>query len=174
MKKRRQIQHGMQGVFIFVLLGLFAMMSILLVLFGAQMYRGSVDLMEKNSRNRILYSYVRSMVRAEDSRDLVAVEEHEGVTALAMYETISDTEYVTWIYAFEGKLYEQFTDATSDFSPARGVEIMEIGRFEPSVSGRLLTVEMTDASGNELTVSEAIRGLSEDHEPEPSDGGQKL
>ena len=160
MKKRRQIQHGMQGVFIFVLLALFALMSILLVLFGAQMYHGSVDLMEKNSRNRILYSYVRSMVRAEDAKDAVRVEDHGDVKALAMYEMFGDTEYVTWIYAYDGMLYEQFTEASSDFSAARGVEIMEVQRFEPSILGSLLTVEMTDAEGAEITVREAVRGLS--------------
>ena len=32
-------QHSMQGAFIFVLLGLFALMSTLMVLLGAQMYR---------------------------------------------------------------------------------------------------------------------------------------
>ena len=37
------MQHSMQGVFVFVLLGLFAVMSTLMVLLGAQMYRGTVD-----------------------------------------------------------------------------------------------------------------------------------
>ena len=73
-----KIQHSMQGVFIFVLLGLFALMSTLMVLLGAQMYRGTVDRSVKNNDYRVLSAYVRSMVRAEDGAGAGTVEERDG------------------------------------------------------------------------------------------------
>ena len=59
----KTVQHSMQGVFVFVLLGLFAVMSTLMVLLGAQMYRNTVDHAEANNEGRLLGAYVRSMIR---------------------------------------------------------------------------------------------------------------
>ena len=73
-KKGKRVQHSMQGVFVFVLLGLFALMSTLMVLLGAQMYHNTVDLSTANNDGRVLSAYVRSMVRAEDAAQAVTVE----------------------------------------------------------------------------------------------------
>lgn len=147
----------MQGLFVFVLLALFAMMSVLLVLFGAQMYRGNVEQMDANDADRVLYSYVRSMVRAQDTLDSVNIEEHDGTTVLGMHEDISGTEYVTWIYEYDGKLYEQFTRADSEFFPDHGVEITEVREFKPTMDGQLLTVDMVDNAGETVSVKTAVR-----------------
>ena len=88
-------------------------------------------------------------------------------TALAMYEEISGSKYVTWLYEHDGKLYEQFTGAESDFEPSRGVEIAEVKSFEPSLEGRLLTVGITAPDGREITIEEAVRTV-------PADSGRVL
>ena len=77
--KRKNVQHSMQGVFVFVLLGLFAVMSTLMVLLGAQMYRNTVDHATENNEGRVLGAYVRSMIRAEDAEGSVVVEDYDGV-----------------------------------------------------------------------------------------------
>jgi len=157
MRRKNVVQHGMQGLFVFVLLALFAMMSVLLVLFSAQMYRGIVNRTETTNSERVVFSYVRSMIRAQDSYDSVDVEELDGVTALGLHEDIDGTEYVTWLYEYDGKLYEQFTRADTLFMPDHGVEITEIGEFTPSIDGNVVNVDMVDQSGNALSVSTAIR-----------------
>ena len=157
MARRNNTQHSMQGVFIFVLLGLFALMSTLMVLLGAQMYRSTVEHSEYNNSSRILGAYVRSMVRSMDRADAVKVEDLDGVKALSFQETYDDEVYVTWIYQYEGKLYEQFTDLTDDFSPARGTEICPANSFTPSISGGLLTLNMTDGADVPCNVQVALR-----------------
>ena len=155
--KRKTVSHSMQGVFVFVLLGLFAVMSTLMVLLGAQMYRNTVDHAAENNQGRVLGAYVRSMIRAEDADGSVAVEDHDGVQALALHEMIDDEPYVTWLYAYEGELYEQFTDADRDFNPASGTAICPAQRFEPSVADGLLTVDLVDGAGEASTVQVALR-----------------
>ena len=157
MRLKRGMQHEMQGVFVFVLLGMFAVMSALLVLLGAQMYRGTVDKSEADNASRILFSYVRSMVRAEDARSSVDIEDHEGIKVLAMHEEIEGDPYVTWLYSYEGSLYEQFTRANREFSPASGTAICAAGTFEPVLEGNLLTVTMEDEMGEDCSVSVALR-----------------
>ncbi len=146
----------MQGLFVFVLLALFAIMSVMLVLFGAQMYRGVVERMDANNSKRILYSYVRSMVRAQDSYNSVRVEETGGVTALGLHEMIDGTEYVTWIYEYEGMLNEQFTRADSGLVPDHGVEIIEVQEFIPVLEGNLLTMKLTGQNGETVTVDTSV------------------
>ena len=108
--KRRNIQHSMQGVFVFVLLGLFAVMSTLMVLLGAQMYRNTVDRATANNEDRVLGAYVRSMVRAEDAADAVSTEQIDGVKTLALRETLDGSDFVTWLYCWEDQMYEQLSE----------------------------------------------------------------
>ena len=146
----------MQGVFVFVLLGLFALMSILLVLYGAQMYRKTVAVSEENNAQRVLTSYIRSMVRAEDSADSVRIEEQDGVSVIAMHEEISGTPYVTRIYTWDGALYEQFTAADRPFVPQFGTKILEADAMVPVIEDGVLSVSMKDKDGKEITVQTAL------------------
>ena len=89
-----KVQHGMQGAFIFVLLGLFALMSTLMVLLGAQMYRATVDRSQYNNVNRVMGAYVRSMVRSLDSGE-ISVEAPGGIPAVALKEQFSSVTFST-------------------------------------------------------------------------------
>jgi len=157
MDNRKMVNHSMQGVFVFVLLGVFAVMSTLMVLLGAQMYRNTVDRATDNNKGRVLGAYVRSMIRAEDADQAVSVERLEGVTTLALHEQIEGEEYVTWLYSYDGQLYEQFTGSDRDFNPASGTAICPAAAFRPSLSGNLLTVDMVDGEGEICTVQVALR-----------------
>ncbi len=155
--KQKNAGHSIQGVFVFVLLGIFAVMSTLTVLMGAQMYRGTVDRGASDNEERVLTAYVRSMVRAGDSADSIRVEETQAGPAIVLTENYDGEEYVTWLYAYEGKLYEQFTEAAYEFDPEAGTAICPVASFEPSVEDGLLTVRMTDARDRESEVRVALR-----------------
>ena len=152
-----KVQHGMQGAFIFVLLGLFALMSTLLVLLGTQMYRATVDRATVNNESRVLSAYVRGMVRAEDARGAVSVEDVNGVKALALREDIDGVGYVTWIYQYGDELLEQFTEEAYEFDPEAGTEVCPVSSFEPELEGDLLTVRMTGGDGAPCLVRVALR-----------------
>lgn len=155
--KRGSVQHSMQGVFVFVLLGLFAVMSTLMVLLGAQMYRNTVDHSTANNEDRVLGAYVRSMIRAEDASDAMETGEYGGVKTLAMREDLDGEMYVTWLYCYDGQLYEWFTSDDGDFRPESGTAICPALSFEPSLKDGLLTVDMTNAKGARETVRVALR-----------------
>ena len=155
--KHRKVQHSMQGVFVFVLLGLFAVMSTLMVLLGAQMYRNTVDRSTANNEDRVLSAYVRSMIRAEDTSGAMEIGEYDGVKALAMREDLDGEAYVTWLYCYEGQMYEWFTSDDGEFRPESGTAICPAQRFEPSLDNGLLTVNLVNAKGEPETVRVALR-----------------
>lgn len=151
-----KVQHSMQGAFIFVLLGLFALMSTLMVLLGAQMYRGTVDHSQYNNEKRVMGAYVRSMIRSMDD-GMVSVESPGGIPAVALKETWEGEEFVTWLYQYEGRLYELFTDMEEDFNPMRGTEICPANSLSAELEDGLLTVNLTDGDGQPCTVKVALR-----------------
>ena len=151
-----KVQHSMQGTFIFVLLGLFALMSTLMVLLGAQMYRATVDRSQYNNENRVMGAYVRSMIRSMDDGE-ISVESPGGITALALKETWEGEAYVTWLYQYEGQLYEQFTDMGEDFNPERGTQICPANSLSAEIADGLLTVNLTDGADEPCTVRVALR-----------------
>ena len=65
--------------------------------------------------------------------------------------------YVTWLYCYEGQLYEQYTSAGHDFEPQSGSAICPAQSFEPKISDGLLTVDMTDGAGQPCTVCVGLR-----------------
>lgn len=152
--KRRTVQHSMQGVFVFVLLGLFAVMSTLMVLLGAQMYRNTVDRATANNEDRVLGAYVRSMVRAYDVAQAVSVEDYDGVTVLALRD---GEDYITWLNCYDGQLYECYTEADAEFRPDGGTAICPVRSFKPRLENGLLTVDMTNGKGKAETVRVALR-----------------
>ena len=153
----KTVQHSMHGVFVFVLLGLFAVMSTLMVLLGAQMYRNTVDRSTANNEDRVLSAYVRSMIRAEDTSGAMEIGEYDGVKALAMREDLDGEAYVTWLYCYEGQMYEWFTSDDGEFRPESGTAICPAQRFEPSLDNGLLTVNLVNAKGEPETVRVALR-----------------
>lgn len=149
-------QHSMQGAFIFVLLGLFALMSTLMVLLGAQMYRATVDHSQQNNQNRVLSAYVRSMVRAQDSEGTIDIESLDGTPVLCMREGEGDDAFITRLYQHEGKLYELFTRARNEFALGDGTPICDAGSFDATLENQLLTVKMTNGLGEPCEVRVAM------------------
>ena len=117
--------HSISGAFVFMLLGVFAVFSMLLVVLGAQAYRTTVD--------------------------------HDGLPVLALSSELDGERYVQYIYSYGGSLCELFTSARYGFSPEDGEAVCAAQRFEPALEGNLLTVRVTDGSGDQSTVYIARR-----------------
>ena len=119
--------HSISGAFVFMLLGVFAVFSMLLVVLGAQAYRATVDNSAAHTQKRIVTAFVRNAVRAQDERGAIAVEDHDGLPVLALSSELD------------------------------GEPVCDAQRFEPTLEGNLLTVRVTDANGEPSTVYIARR-----------------
>ncbi|MBO2515889.1 MAG: hypothetical protein CW338_01245 [Clostridiales bacterium] len=121
-KEKRFTFHGL---FIFLLLGIFAVMSTLLVLYSAQVYNKTVTRSEKNNVNRIMRSFVASMARTGDEADTIrtGVCLHDGVQIYYVErldytgETDAagnDLVYARRLYCDEGILWESYAPVTEE------------------------------------------------------------
>ncbi len=159
----RETNHAVSGTCVFLLLGLFAVFSMLLVLLGAQAYRATVDATAEHGDRRVLQNYVRNAVRAADENGAFSVSELEGLCVLALSTPDdADERYVQYIYCYQGALRELYTSAEYGFAPEDGDPICPALGLEAQLQNGLLTVVITDAEGERITVRIAPRAAGEE------------
>lgn len=150
-------RHPVAQLFVFVLLGIFAVMSTVMVLLSAQMYRGVIDRSEQNSAHRILTSYVSNAVRGRDEAGCVYTDRRGGEDVLVLATEADGEIYETLIYCHDGMLREIFAAAGQEFDPEYGEIICGAQSFEARIDGGLLTAEMTDGGGGSARIEIALR-----------------
>lgn len=148
--------------FVFLLLGVFAVFSTLMVLLGAQLYREIVDQTEIHNARRVLYSYVFNAVRANDGENLIRTEEIDGVDVLVFDWTADDEHYETKVYCYDGKLRELFSDADQAFEPGYGEVICDAQCFQPELENGMLKIYIEDAQGRGRMLHMALNCVQED------------
>ena len=153
MKKNSAPSHVISGVFVFLLLGLFAVFSTVMVLLGTKAYRAAVERTGVHNTARINTAYIRTMLRADDEEGVFSVEEVEGtvyedgavrtvpVETLTLYNDYGE-KYVTRIYVYGGSLREWFTRASEPFRADGGEVVCPADELIAEQTGNLLTVRV--------------------------------
>ena len=134
--------HAISGVFVFLLLGVFAVFSTLLVLFGAQAYRATTDRTEAHGEDRMIYSYLLNTVRG------------------AVAYNYGGDPYEKRVYCYDGYLRELLAPADYEFDPAEGEPITPAQSFRVQLNGSLLTMVVIDAAGELHTVEAVLRSMT--------------
>ena len=155
-------EHGISGIFVFLLIGMYAMFSLLLVLIGAGVYQRIIDAAEYNAQMRTSLTYIASKVRAGDEAGAVAVEYVDGLPVLVLGQAYEDELYCTRVYCLPdrgdkgGTLYELFS--LDDGEPvdlldlAEGARISEITAFDVRAIGAGLELSVTMPDGAEQSM----------------------
>lgn len=155
--KRKGGSHAISGAFVFLLLGVFAVISTLLVLLCAQAYRNTVDQTSLHRDERIIQSFVRNTLRGEDAEGAFGTVNKDGINALTIVNDFGDAVYIRYLYCYDGMLRDLFIGEDDTFEPSFGEEVCPAESFTASLTDRLVTVEMTDAEGISYTFSIAQR-----------------
>ena len=153
----RQKGSSISGVFVFLLLAMFAVFATMLALFGAQAYRGIVDRGSEHNTDRILDSVIANAVQADDASGAITVKNRSGVDALHIAYLFDGERYGKWIYSYQGYLRELFTSEENGFEPGDGEILCEIGEMELIMEDGLITAVITDKNGHSRTAQIALR-----------------
>ena len=157
-----------QSVFVLLLLCLFACLSTFLVTVGAQVYKNTVDSAEDNNHSRIMTAVVRSAIWAEDGGE-VKIERFDDldITALTIVNEYDGEKYYKRLYCavdpdpLDGDprsfLWESYNSEEVEFRADSGETLCELNRFEPSIEGNVLKVDLESAKGTESTIRIALR-----------------
>lgn len=136
------------GLFSFLLLGVFALLSLLLVLIGAQVYQRVISSAKAHGEARAGLSYLIHKVHAYDTAGGVQIAAGAQGDMLVFTETRGETPYQVCIYEADGALYEYYGPAGEQADLSLGEKIVEAHDFtlEQREPG-LLYIALTDSSG---------------------------
>ena len=147
--------HAISGVFVFLLLGIFAIFSTIMVVMGAKAYRGMVEKADVHNSIRVASSYIRTMLRSNDETGVLRVEDVNGIQTITMENDYGDI-YVTRIYLYDGKLREWFALADIPFDPANGETVCSLDKMQAELKDGLLHVVVSE-HGTEMEIDYAPR-----------------
>ena len=151
--------HTIAGVFVFLLLGVFAVFSTMLVLFGAQAYRTTTERSAEHEEDRTLYAYVLNSLRGEDAAATVGLRTEDGIDMVTVAYDDFGESLEKRIYCYDGYLRELLIPVDSEFDPGAGEQICAASNFQAQINGSLITIEMTGADGEPHTVETVLRTM---------------
>ncbi|MCR4622475.1 MAG: DUF4860 domain-containing protein [Clostridiales bacterium] len=158
--KKAQSSHAISGVFVFLLLGAFAVFATVMVVLGARAYKGSSDRLADHNAERVAAAYVRSMVRANDEAGVIRIEEVDGITALTMETTEEFDVYATRVYVYDGMLREWYAGSDVEFEPDQGEAVCKADEMRAEMNGNLLAVFLRNGE-KWITVDTALRAAAQ-------------
>ena len=161
MRKPQLGSHAVSGVFIFLLVGLFAVSALLLTLIGTQVYRRVTDAGAQSVRMQTLMSYLNNKVHAYDRAGGVAVETRGGQPVLALREELDGESYTTLIYAQNGTVCEQLLWEGDELDAELGQPIAQASDLSFELDGALLTLRVAAETGESVTARVALRAAPE-------------
>jgi len=148
----RQPGSALRGLFPFALLVSFAVIALLIVLLGVQVY-GAIDARgTETHRSRTTLLYLAGKVRAADP-GCVDVVQRDGVPVLRVRETAQGEVWYTYIYHRDGALCEYFGSAARAFDADFGAPVTQTPSFDVQLADGMLTVT-SDGHTLHLTLPE--------------------
>ena len=136
MKEKRM---EMTQVLALLTLTVFALCLLLVLLNGAGVYRNLVDRSEENYDRRTALHYLTTRVRQADAVQIGVLQDCE---ALILVEQVQEETFLTWIYCWDGWLWELYAIPGGSFSPEDGQRVLEAESLSCSLDGSLLTLEL--------------------------------
>jgi len=115
----------------------------LLVVFGAQSYRGTVSGRGDNMDVRALEAYLPTVVKGSDRAGAITLRRDPALGDVLVIAD-GDSGYATHLYRYDGALMEDYARLGSELSPERAQRIAATQRFEVILTAKLIEIR-TDA-----------------------------
>jgi hypothetical protein len=157
MIKSNTKKHSIDVFFVLCIFLAFALSLSGLLIVGARTYQSITKNTEDNYQIRTSLLYVSNKIKAFNEDGMVYKGEFNGTDALFMKENIDGISYITKIYAYEGELYELFSEADNDLDAVSGTKITDVESFEVTeVKNNLLKITVKSPQGNYNSILAAI------------------
>ena len=151
MKKTPVRRHFIDVLFVLTLFGVFICTALIVALMGANVYRNIVGNMNRNFNAQTSITYISTKVHQHDAQDTIFVDKLGDSPALVFEQPLEGEVYQTWIYRFEGALWEAFVRKGGELEPGYGTPIMEIAGFDvQKTRDNLYLVSTTDETGQSV------------------------
>jgi hypothetical protein len=150
--------RSLSGLAALLVFAVFAAGILAVLLDGAGAYRRLTQRDSRTCDSRTCAQYMATKLRQAPGPDAVELSAFGDGDALVIHQDIKGTDFVTRVYCYDGWLMELFTVADGDFSPADGEQLLPISRLSLAREGQLISVDITDDSGEAIRLTLALRG----------------
>ena len=162
MKFRTRQKHIIDFIFPVALFFVFALCALTVLLLSARIYQSTTDSSSRNYTARTGLSYVSEKIHQNDTDGQIQIGTFNGQDALILTQTVEDSAYQTYIYAYKGELKELFLKENTAADLSAGTTILEIQDFSMEKSAKnLLHFSCTDTNGKTASIVVSIRSSAE-------------
>ncbi len=153
MQLRKSSGHTIDMVFILGLLAVFGITSFFVILVGAKQYQATANRMSDNYETRTISSYLEEKLNQNDIRGAGAVVQLDSTDALALTQIINGQSYTTYIYAYDGYIWEITVNSDTLVTPGSGQKILETGDMKiEALSSNLFHFTITSTIGDNYSL----------------------
>ena len=153
MKKQTGQQHMIDILFVLSLFCVFAISSVLLILFGADIYKKTIQQMENNYTSRTSISYITEKIRQSDVEHAIKIISQDDTQVLMLIRTINNIPYATSLYEYDGYLYELFARTDLELPLDAGQPVMELHSLSFSqIEPNILKITFSEDINSEQTI----------------------
>ena len=129
-KRNNTSQFSFQFIFIMLLHLIIVILSVMIISLGKNIYDNINTDRNINYQLRVSLSYITNKIRQSDKKEAVEIKELHGVNAVVINEVYDEENYQTWIYFYDGAIYEMFTDENTVFELSDGMKVVEADFFK--------------------------------------------
>lgn len=152
-------RHSVTSLFVFFLIGSFAVLAVTLTLVGVRAYRNVAAVSVRNGDGQIALSYLLNKVRAQDARGMATLRREGDTDVLCLREEIDGELYETRVFFSSGSLMEYYVEADAPFDPEAGTSICRLSSLSMTLEEKnLLRLEAVQPDGRAQSLRVALRG----------------
>ena len=133
------------AIYTMAIVGLFLAGFFMLVVFGSQAYRGTVNTQDDNRESRAVLAYISTSIKDNDTEGAVKLMDSQDGKILVISD--GDTGYALRIYAMDGKVVEDFGKEDGPLDPDNAQVIGETGTFSLDMPEKDVLKVETDEGG---------------------------
>lgn len=151
----KNISRHSQSLFAFVLYLMFFTMTLIFLVSGVSVYRNIMASMEENYSARTCLSYISTKIRQCDNKASVSIVEKSGTNALVLQERAGALIFETWIYFYEGGIFEIYIEKDTPFELSDGDRLLSLKSidFKKSAGGIYIKCQTEYGISDELFLS---------------------
>jgi hypothetical protein len=157
-KSRINANHSsLDFIFILALLCIFAFGALMTVILGSNTYKGIKEDMDSNFELRTPLTYISTKIRQNDNINSIHIENLEGTDALVLDTSDGGQLCQTWIYQYQGSLYEVYIEKGTPFHLEDGIPMIPSYGLDFKQKGNLLEITASDHRGHVRSLSLSFR-----------------
>ena len=147
LKKRNSIADD---ALVLILFMVFTLCSLLLIVLGAGVYKSTVNNIEQSFSSRTALTFVTKKIRQSDG-DEIFLGKLEDVDAIVIKEKINERDCVTYLYYYDGYLYEQFALESTNIGLESGQKLLQLEGFACEEKDEALIIKAMGKDKKELS-----------------------